>query len=315
MKIGNIKLKHGLILAPMAEVTDLPYRMICKKYGAELCFTEMLNSKAIFMNNDKTLELMKITEEERPVGIQICGNDTKIFEKITDKLKKYDVVDLNCGCPVPKIVNNKQGAWLLDYPEKIKEILEVLIGNLKIPVTAKIRLGKKKINVLAVAKKIEDAGASAITIHARTAEVRYKVKADLSWIKKVKKEISIPVIGNGDVFTVESAKKMLEICDGVMVARGALGDPLIFKRITAFLEKKTSEKNENNEEIENSFEEKINAFFEYVELCEKYEMNDFKKIRRIGLYFIQGFEGARKLRDSFSKCKNVEEMGKILNFE
>src|SRR3989344_8273099 len=106
MKIGNIKLKYGLILAPMAEVTDLPYRMICRKYGAELCFTEMLNSKAIFMNNNKTLELMKISEEERPVGVQICGNDVEVFKNITDKLKKYDLVDLNCGCPVPKIVNN-----------------------------------------------------------------------------------------------------------------------------------------------------------------------------------------------------------------
>lgn len=304
MKIGNIKLKYGLILAPMAEVTDLPYRMICRKYGAELCFTEMLNSKAIFMNNNKTLELMKISEEEKPVGIQICGNDIEIFKKITDKLKKYDLVDLNCGCPVPKIVNNKQGAWLLDYPQKIKEILEVLVNNLKIPVTAKIRLGRKKVNVLEVAKKIQDAGASAITIHARTAEVRYKVKADLSWIKKVKKEVSIPVIGNGDVFTGESAKKILEMCDGVMVARGALGDPLIFNRIKYYLE--------NNEEIESSYEEKINAFFEYVELCERYEMNDFKKIRRIGLYFIQEFEGARNLRDKLGKCKDIEEMKKIL---
>lgn len=315
MKIGNIRLKYGLILAPMADVTDLPYRILCKEYGAELCFTEMLNSKAIFMNNNKTLELMKTTEEEKPVGIQICGNDAEVFKKITDKLKKFDLVDLNCGCPVPKLVNNKQGAWLLDYPEKIKEILEVLVDNLKIPVTAKIRLGNKKINVLDVAKKIEDSGASAITIHARTAEARYKIKADLSWIKKVKKEVSIPVIGNGDIFTGESAKKMLEICDGVMIARGALGDPLIFKRIRAFLEKKTSEKKENKGEIESSYEDRINAFFEYVELCKKYEMKSFSKIKRIGLYFIQGFEGARKLREKLSKCNNIEEMRKILNFK
>jgi len=304
MKIKNIKLKHGLILAPMADVTNLPYRMLCKKHGAELCFTEMLNSKAIFMDNNKTLELMKTVEEERPVGVQICGNDARIFEKITNKLKKFDIVDLNCGCPVPKIVNNKQGAWLLDYPDRIKEILEVLVNNLDIPVTAKLRLGRKKINVLDVAKKIEDAGASAITIHGRTAEARYNVKADLSWIKKVKKEISIPVIGNGDVFTGESAKKMLEICDGVMIGRGALGDPLIFKRVRYYLE--------NNEEIENSFEEKINSFFEYIELCKKYEMYSFSKIRRISLYFINGFKDASKIRDKLSRCKNLDEIKNIL---
>ena len=244
MKIGKIKLKYGLLLAPMVDVTDMPFRLICREYGAELAFTEMLSPIAIERDNKKTLELMKISENEHPVGIQLCGNDIKQFEPILNKINKLDIVDLNCGCPVPNITNLGMGAALLEEPEKIKQIITYLVDNLNKPITAKIRLGISKVNAIKVSKIIEDAGASAITIHARMANHRYKTKALWDWIKKVKENISIPVIGNGDVYEGKDASDLLKFADGVMIARGAIGDPLIFKRVIHYL--KTVEVNENS---------------------------------------------------------------------
>ena len=304
MKIGNLKLKNNLILAPMADITDVAFRLLCKRNGAGLVFTEMIHAEALVRKNEKTLELIKTCEEERPVGIQLAVNDIKTAGKIIPSLKKFDVVDINCGCPAPKITKNNLGAALLEKPEKINEIIKFLVKNLDVPITAKIRLGFNNVNVFETAKAVEDAGASAITIHARLASSRYNVKADWDWIKKVRDDLDIPVIGNGDVFNGKDAEELLKKCDGVMIARGAIGDPLIFKRILYYFE--------NGEEMINNKDEKIGQFFEYVDLCKKFRIFDFKKIRKASLYYLKDFNDAARIRDNVAKSENINKLKKCI---
>jgi len=211
MKIGNLKLKNRLLLAPLADVTDVAYRLLCKKYGASLVYTEMIHAEALARKNKNSYELVKHCDEERPVGIQLAVNDIKHLDKIIPILEEFDLVDINCGCPVPRITNNNLGSALLDDVDKVCEIIKFLKNKLDIPVTVKIRLGRKKINVLETSKKIEDAGVDAITIHARTAIVRYKIGADWEWIKKVKDKSNIPIIGNGDVFLLPLALEFVRL--------------------------------------------------------------------------------------------------------
>ncbi|MFH1592777.1 MAG: tRNA-dihydrouridine synthase family protein [Candidatus Woesearchaeota archaeon] len=298
MKISNLKLKNKLILAPMADVTDIAYRLLCKKYGAGLVFTEMINVEGLARGNKHSFEIIKHCEEERPVGVQIVTNKTDNLEKVIPYLKKFDLVDINCGCPVPKIVNNKLGAALLDDIDKVCEIVKFLKKRLDIPVTVKLRLGRKKINVLENAKKIEKAGADGLIIHARTAEARYKVKADWNWIEKVKKSVKIPVIGNGDVFDEKSAKELLKKCDGIMIGRGAIGNPMIFREIL--------------DSVKTDYGERIRSFFEYVALCKRFKVYKFSKVKKMSMYFISGMKGARKLRDGLSGAKNYSEIKDLI---
>lgn len=287
----------------MADITDIAFRTLCKKAGASLVFTEMIHAEALARKNKTTLQMIKQSKEEKPIGIQIAANNTKTLEKTLPYIRKFDLIDLNCGCPVPKIVNNKLGASLLEQPEKIHELIKFLVKKVNIPITAKIRLGFKKVNVLETTKKIEEAGAHAITIHARLANSRYKTKANWNCIKKVKDKLSIPVIGNGDVFTGKDAKELLKKCDAIMIARAAIGDPLVFKRISYYLK--------NNKELKITNQEKTKQLNEYIKLAKKFNLN-FKRIKQQSMYFTKDFPGSRKLRGQIATTRNPSELNKLL---
>ena len=264
-----------------------------------MAYTEMINVPAIIHENKKTKDMMKTLKGDSPLGIQITGNNFQEFKKVIPFLKKYDLVDINCGCPSEKIYSNESGSYLLNEPEKIAEMIK-LLKKAGLTVTAKIRLGFKKNNVLQVAKLIEKAGADAITVHARLASQGYDVPADLEWIKKVKKAVSIPVIGNGDVINEEKAAEMLKICDGAMIARGAIGDPLIFDRILYYLE--TGKKKEF------SFKDNIKCFQDYLKLCEKHKIINIPIIKHLGTKFIKNINGASVMRFNLMKCKDFNEI-------
>ena len=300
--IGNLKLKNRLFLAPMLDVTNLPYRLICRKAGAAMAYTEMIYTDSILHENKKTKTAMKRCKEDSPLGIQITGNNEEEFNKVIPYLKKYDLVDLNCGCPSSKIIGSKAGSFLLQNPKKIAGIIKIL-KSAGLIVTLKIRLGVKKNNVLNIAKEIVEAGADAITLHPRLAIHGNNIPADWRWIRKLKETVKIPVIGNGDVFSPRDAERMLKICDGAMIGRGAIGDPLIFSRILKYLETGKEEKP--------NIKENLKLFSEYLNLAEKYNTIEIAKIKYIGSSFIKGFEGAAKKRNEFMKLK---EFDKIRNF-
>ena len=241
LKIGNVKLKSNILLAPMAGITDLPFRLICEKFEPGLVCTEMVSSKAIFYGDEKTKKLMNLEGEKRPVSIQIFGSDLEAFEYATKYVSNLaDIIDINMGCPAPKVVKNGDGSKLLLDLEKAKNILETVVKNSKVPVTLKFRKGWDSEHIVAteIAKIAQRAGISAITIHGRTRAEYYSGKADLEIIKKVKESVNIPVIGNGDIVDEESAKEMFEKTgvDGIMIGRASMGNPLIFKKIKYYLE-------------------------------------------------------------------------------
>ncbi len=303
LKIGNIILKNSLFLSPMVDVTDLPYRIICKEAGAGIAYIEMLYVDAIIHENKKTLRLMKTSKADNPSGIQITGRDPEEFKKAIPYLEKYDIIDINCGCPSIKITGNEAGSFLLKNPDKISSMIKVLKDS-GLTTTAKIRLGFKNNNVLEISKKIEKAGADALTIHARLAHEGASVPADWKWIKKVKDSLGIPVIGNGDIFSGADAEEMLELCDGAMIARGAIGDPLIFTRILHYLK--------TGKEQEFDFKKNIKQFQEYLKLAEKYKVIEIPRIKYLGSHFIRNINGASKLRSQLMSLKTYEEINNFV---
>lgn len=242
MQIGKVKLDNPVILAPMAGVTDFAFRQLVKEFDCGLVCAEMVSSKGLIYNNDRTVEMLNIHPEERPISIQIFGCEPEIMAqaaRIVEE-KGADIIDINMGCPVPKVVKNQEGSALMKNPQLAREIVQAVVGAVNAPVTVKMRKGwtANQVNAVELAKMVEEAGAAAVAVHGRTREQYYSGQADWGIIQKVKESISIPVIGSGDVTSPEEAKKMLTetSCDGVMIGRGALGNPWIFSRTVHYLE-------------------------------------------------------------------------------
>lgn len=242
IKIGNVELENPLILAPMAGVTDLPFRLLCKEHGCSLMYTEMVSAKAVLYKNRNTKTLMEVQEQEGPVVLQLFGSDPQILSSIGAEVEDgpYAWIDINMGCPVPKVVNNREGSALMKDPKLVEQILTAMVKRMKKPVTIKIRKGfdQDHVNAEEIAKIAESCGAAAVAVHGRTREQFYSGKADWDIIRRVKETVKIPVFGNGDIFTPQDAARMMEEtgCDGIMIARGAKGNPWIFSRTLHYLQ-------------------------------------------------------------------------------
>ncbi len=310
MQIGNVNIKGKLILAPMAGVTDLAFRLLCKKYGAALVYTQFVNINALANKNKATLELTKTIKEERPVAIQLFGSRLDNLSKAIKTIKgQADIIDFNFGCPSPNIVNQGAGAALLRRPKRMQDIIQTIVKESGKPVTAKIRSGysKKEINAVKIAKLLEDAGISAICLHARTLNQGYSGKANWDLISEVKEAVSVPVIGNGDVRSGPDAKRMLDItaCDYVMIGRAALGDPSIFKRINHYLQ--------TRKQMDlPSAKEKIKMFNEYYNLAKKYNIESISKLRQFSQDFTKGIRNGAKIRSRLNSVQTSEEILAIL---
>lgn len=310
MKIGNVELKNNLILAPMAGVTDLPFRLIVEKFEPGLVCTEMVSSKALFYGDNKTKQLLKTDGEKRPISMQIFGSDTESMAFAAKYVSELaDIVDINMGCPAPKVVKNGDGSKLLLDLDKAEEIIKAVVANSKVPVTLKFRKGWDNEHIVAceLAKIAEKNGVSAITIHGRTRDEFYSGKADWDIIKKVKETVNIPVIGNGDIIDEESAKKMLEYTgvDGIMIGRGSMGNPWIFVQIEHYL--KTGEKLSRP-----TNKEKYEILKEHIELDirEKGESVALNEMRKHIAWYTKNMKDSSSFRNEINHIDNKDELMK-----
>lgn len=314
-KIGNLEIENNVCLAPMAGVCNSAFRRIVKEYGAGLLFAEMVSDKALMYDSEKTKKMLYMTEEERPIAQQIFGSDKESFviaAKKVYELMHPDIIDINMGCPVPKVALRAQaGAALLKNPEKVKEIVEAVVNAVPCPVTVKIRSGwdKNNINAVEIAKIVEEAGASAITVHPRTRAQGYEGLADWSIIKKVKENVNISVIGNGDIKSVDDAIRMFNEtnCDAIMIGRASLGNPYIFKQISHYL--KTHEV--LGEQTKN---EKIDMCLKHMKyLLEiKNEKVAILEMRTHAAWYIKGMKDSAIIKNKIFKCETKEELEKVL---
>ena len=314
MRIGNVTLDNNIILAPMAGVTDLPFRLLCKEQGAGLLCMEMVSAKAIYYNNKNTESLMEIDERERPVSLQLFGSDADIMSEMAKKIeeKPFDILDINMGCPVPKVAGNGEGSALMKKPELVREIVSKVVKATCKPVTVKIRKGfdESCVNAVEIAKIIEDCGAVAVAVHGRTREQYYSGRADWDIIRQVKEAVSIPVIGNGDVTGPESAKRMLEETgvDGIMIGRAARGNPWIFGQIKEYLETGTLPQKPELSEVR-----EIMLRHAKMQLKCKGEYTGIREMRKHVAWYTAGYPNSAKLRAKINEVETYQELEALLN--
>lgn len=309
MRIGNLNLANKYILAPMAGVTDLPFRLLCKEQGCSLLYTEMISAKGLYYKDEKTKSLMETVKEERPIGIQIFGSDPKIMSQVTrDYIGEdhFDIVDINAGCPTPKIVKNGDGSALMKNPQLIGEIIYSISRATHIPVTLKIRAGwdDNSINAVEIAKIAQEAGAKAITVHGRTREQFYSGSSNWDIVKEVKQNVSIPVIGNGDVKTSKDAIRLLDStkCDGIMIGRASFGNPWIFYNLI------------NKVDQVKDVDIKINTAIRHLDLMltTRPERVAIGEIRKHIAWYTKGLKGSSELRDRINHTGSREDIKDIL---
>lgn len=309
LQIGNVNFQNNVVLAPMAGVTDLPFRLLCREQGVGLLCMEMVSAKAIYYNNKNTEELMRIEPEENPVSLQLFGSDPYIMSEMAKRIeeKPFDILDVNMGCPVPKVVNNGEGSALMKNPTLVREIVTAMSKAIRKPLTVKIRKGfdEDHVNAVEIAKIIEDSGAAAIAVHGRTRQQYYSGEADWDIIRQVKEAVSIPVIGNGDVNSPESAEKMLREtgCDGIMVGRAAQGNPWLFGQITHYLD--TGELLPKPE-----LAEVKEMILRHAQLQLKYkgEYTGIREMRKHIAWYTAGYPHSARLRASVNEIETMDQL-------
>lgn len=314
LQIGNVKLENDLILGPMAGVTDLPFRLLCKEQGAGLLCMEMVSAKGIMYNNKNTKFLLTIDERERPVSLQLFGSDADIISEQAKRIEElpFDILDINMGCPVPKIVNNGDGSALMKNPLLAGEIIEKTARAIQKPVTVKIRKGfdEEHINAVEMAHIAQESGAAAIAVHGRTREQYYSSKADWEIIRKVKEAVKIPVIGNGDVWTPQDAIDMRKQtgCDGVMIGRGAQGNPWIFKQILHYEQTGELLEKPSPQEVTEMILRHAKMQMEF-----KGEYIGMREIRKHAAWYTAGYKNSAKLRGKINETETYEELKELLS--
>lgn len=313
LKIGNLEFDNNIILAPMAGVTDLPFRLLCREQGCGLIYSEMVSAKAVYYNNKNTKELLRVLPEERPIALQLFGSEPELMADMAKKLESgpYDIFDINMGCPVPKVVNNREGSALMKEPRLVWKIVNAMVRAVDKPVTVKIRKGfdDTLINAVEIAKIIEDAGGAAVAVHGRTREQYYSGKADWDIIRQVKEVVNIPVIGNGDIFKAEDGLHMLEYtgCDGIMVGRGARGNPWIFSQLIAYLNE--------GKNVEAPTIQKLKAMIlRHTDLQVRYkgEYIGIREMRKHIAWYTAGYPNSASLRAKANKIESREDVERLL---